>query len=100
MDRLLAHFIRHHQSFIVTKNFVTPFNPKTEVLNMLDEALPISRSFKKRVLEGLLLFSRIFHKIPLIYFKGIFKKPFVCILPHLSLFYDSYNDSYLKAHDT
>ena len=47
MDRLPAHFIRLHQSFIVTKNFVTSFNPETEALNMLDEVLPISRSFKK-----------------------------------------------------
>jgi len=54
MDRLPAHFIRLHQSFIVTKNFVKSFNPKTEVLNMLDEALPIRRSFKKRALERLL----------------------------------------------
>ena len=54
MDRLPAHFIRLHQAFIVTKNFVTSFNPKTEALNMLDEALPISRSFKKRALEDLL----------------------------------------------
>ena len=54
MDRLPAHFIRLHQSFIVPKNFVKSFNPKTEALNMLDEALPFSRSFKKRALEDLL----------------------------------------------
>ena len=47
MDRLPAHFIRLHQSFIVTENFVMSFNPETEALNMLDEVLPISRSFKK-----------------------------------------------------
>ena len=54
MDHLPAHFIRLHQSFIVTENFVTSFNPETEALNMLDEALPIRRSFKKRALERLL----------------------------------------------
>ncbi|XOV93199.1 MAG: LytR/AlgR family response regulator transcription factor [Bacteroidota bacterium] len=50
-ESLPSNFIRIHRSFIVNKRWITAFN--SEHVVMIDEKIPVSRTYKKKALEEL-----------------------------------------------
>lgn len=50
-EKLPANFLRVHRSFIINRNWISAFN--SEQLAIADAKIPISRKYKKRVMEEL-----------------------------------------------